>query len=273
MPKMEFESQETLPEEFRPAAVKDEATGKFVVDLSLTSKVKEFRDTNVTQRRQIEDLTGFREAVVQVVGVENPDDLDLEKFREELSGLREIKGKVDAGKLIADTSLDSAVEQRTNEMKAGYERQKVDFVKKIDEATKRGDGLQARLHEYAIQSEITRAVLAPDSDIRADALPDILNRAKTTFRVDQEKLEIIPYGKDNQPLYGEDPTKVMSPKEWLKVQAEEASYFSKSSTGGGAGGGQKNQPLTQSAGAMPMKDYFAQRKAELKKDSEPVARR
>lgn len=260
---MEFESQEALPEEFRQAAVKDDASGKFVVDLSLTSKVKEFRDNNVAYRSQIEELSSFRDTVAQVIGVEKLEDLDLEKFREDLTGLREIKSKVDAGKLIADTSLDAAVETRTAEMRGGYEKQKNEMIKKIDEEKKRADSLQHRLHEYAIQSEITRAVLAADSDIRPDALPDILNRAKGTFRVDQETLNIIPYGKDNQPLYGEDPTKVMSPGEWLKGLASESPYFSKSSKGGGAGGEQKTS-LTQNAGVVPMKDYFTQRKAELR---------
>ena len=265
MPKMEVESLDNLPEEFRPAAVKDEGSGKFSIDLSLTSKVKEFRDTNVAQRREIEELTGFKETVIQIAGVEKAEDFDIEKFREERVGLLDLKTQVDGGKLIADTSLDSAVEKRTSEMRGGYEKQKTEMSKKIDEEKRRADELQNRLHSYAIQAEITRAVLSADSDIRPEALPDILNRAKGTFRVDQESLNVIPYGGDNQPMYGEDPTKVMTPKEWLGQIVEESPYFSKSSKGGGSeGGGPNGGRVVQGAGTMPVKDYFTQRKAELK---------
>ncbi len=264
---MEVESLDNLPEEFRPAAVKDEGSGKFSVDLSLTSKVKEFRDTNVAQRREIEELSGFKEAVIQIAGVEKPEDFDIEKFREERGSLLDLKSQVEGGKLIADTSLDAAVEKRTSEMKGGYEKQKNELVKKLDEEKRRADETQQRLHTYAIEAEITRAVLSADSDVRPEALPDILNRAKSTFRVDQETLKAIPYGTDNQPIYGEDPTKVMSPKEWLGAVIEESPYFSKSSKGGGAEGGGPRQ-ATSGAGVVPVKDYFATRKAELKAEAE-----
>ena len=273
MPKMIFDTVEQLPEEFRSVATKDD-NDKYVLDLSLTSKVKEFRDNNTAYKNQIDNLNSFRETVAQVAGFEKADDFDIEKFRENLGGLRELKSQVDAGKLIADTSLDTAVEERTKEMRGGYEKQKNEMTRKIDDEKKRGDSLQTRLHSYVIESEITKAVMAGDSDIRGDALPDILNRARGTFKVDPEKLTVAPYDADGQPMYGEDPTKNMSTKEWLGAQIKDSPYLSKSSKGGDSHGGGNNGATgaTANAGAVPVKDYFQQRKAELAAQNAPQGR-
>lgn len=263
MPKFAFDTVDVIPEELRASAVKDE-NDKYVLDLSPTSKVKEFRDTNNNLKSQVENLTSFRQTVAQIAGAENPDEFDVEKFREDFTGLRDIKGQVEAGKLIADSSLDTAVEERTKEMRGGYEKQKNEMSRKIDDEKKRGDSLQGRLHSYVVESEITRAVMAGDSDVRGDALPDILNRARSTFKVDPESLNVTPFDKDGQPLYGEDPTKTMSTKEWLGHQIKDSPYLSKSSKGGDSpGGGNGGGGVSSTAGAVPMKDYFAARKAEL----------
>ena len=266
MPKIAFETIDQIPEELREAATQD-AEGKHVIDVSLSSKVKEFRDNNNAYKSQIENLQGFKQTVAQVAGFESPDEFDLEKFRENLAALRDIDGQVKAGKLIADSSLDAAVETRTAEMRGGYEKQRNELTRKIDDEKKRADITQERLHRYVVEAELTRAVMDPKSDVRPDALPDILNRAKGVFKVDPERLNVTPYGDDNQPMYGEDPTKAMSAAEWLRTQIDSSPYLSKSSNGGGSEGANKTGATSAKAANMPVGDYFKQRKAELAADA------
>lgn len=238
MPKMEFDSVEVIPEGLRETAIKTES-GKFQIDVAPISKLNEFRDNNITLSQErdglkanLGQLTGMVSQIAQVIGV-TPDKLDLKAFGEQWSKLNDTAKQVADGKLVASTSLEEALTTRTTEMKTAHERALAELTADRDTWKNKATTLDEELRVGAIDRAITEAFLKPEIGGRPEALPDILTRARATYKVKEGKL--IPYDKDGKIIYDAE-AKPLQPEGWLKSLRASAGYFFKESNGGGANG-------------------------------------
>jgi hypothetical protein len=228
MPIINFNSLEEVPEGLREGAKADENTGKFAINVVLNSKLDEFRERNVTQSKRLETLEPAFERYKAVVGD------DVSNFENELTQLRDTKKRVDDGELKTNDQIEQAVADRIKAVKDGYEETNRAARSEATSFKQKAEELKTRLDKTRIDKEVTAAVIVPESGVRPEALPDVLERAYRLFKVEDEKIvpkngEAIVYGNN-----GADP---MTPTEWLAKLRTEAPHYFKGNNGGGAGGG------------------------------------
>lgn len=187
--------------------------GKFYLDVDgavSKSKVDEFRDNNISLKKQVEELT------------DKYGNIDLEKYQELMD-----KAALDDGKKrITMDKVDEIVAERTTAMKA-------DHANQVDALTKSRDGLSAQLDNLLIDGAVRDA--AVDAKVRAGALEDVVLRAKTTFKVVDGKA--VAHDEKGNVRYGKDGTNPLNPVEWIQGLKTSAEHLFEQSKGGGAGGG------------------------------------
>lgn len=238
MPVVNFENMEAVPEAFRPEA--KEVDGKVQVDLSLTTKLGEFRDNNVKLMKETSEKEAVIGRVRSMFGQEDGA-LNLDDIESSVKELRTIKQQVDDKKLVADTSVESVVTTRTHEMRTKYEKQIEELTKVSKEKDKLYQGERSQRSAILLDNAITSAVVHPESKVNASALPDILNRAKGVFSIDLDKNTLTPM-KGDTIIYGPEGDKPMTPSQWLDTLITEAPHFAKGSVGGGTtSGGQQSE--------------------------------
>lgn len=223
-----FESLDAVPEALRDYA--EEKEGKFAVAVAPETKLKQFRENNISLSQERDQMVQRLQMYQTVIGD------DFETFNEELSQLRQLRQKVDDKDLIEASSLQEAIARRTEQMKADFSGQIEALAKDRDTHKARADEIDAKYRNSIIERAITDAVLHPESGARPEALSDVLARAKNIFRVGSDG-QIRPYEGDTV-IYGGDGTSPMTPIEWLKEVRKQAPYLFKDSTGGGATGGE-----------------------------------
>jgi hypothetical protein len=83
-------------------------------------------------------------------------------------------------------------------------------------------------------------VIAPDSGVRPEALPDVLERAYRLYKVENGAL--IPK-QGEATIFGANGADPMSPAEWLVKLRDQAPHYFKGNGGGGAAGGREGEKL------------------------------
>lgn len=249
-----FESLDKVPEDLREHA--KEKDGKIVLSVVPKVKLDEFRDTNIKLSRERDEFATKVTTYQQIVGE------DIEAFSKSLEELRTTHKRVKDGELVANSSLDEAIAKRTAEMRAHHEGQLKQVSGELEAWKQKATTTEQKYLNSIIDRAITDAVLDPKSGARPDALPDILQRARSVFKVN-EKGEVVPYDGDTV-IYGGDGSKPMSALEWMKKLADKAPYFFQGSSGGGAGGGTTipgtNGYTAEQIAKMPMEEYSRLRK-------------
>lgn len=252
MPKIVIPDIAMFSDEDRAHATRNE-DGTYTIDVRPTEVVTQFRDNNLQLKQQVETGLQKLQAVGQTFGldVKSFEDLDVDSIAGNYTSLVEIKKQVDDGKLVADTSLEAAIAARVAEHKAEADRRIGDLTKKLGEKDTDINRLGSEMNDYILTNEITLAVLDPESPIRQDALPDVLQRARGAFKVDGNK-KLIAVDSEGRTVYGPDATNPLKPSEWLHQQAEKSTYLGKTSKGGGSdnfSGGQQGNLEAFASGA------------------------
>lgn len=258
MTELVYEASDAVPEGLREFAT--EKDGKFIVAVApkvrvdeLKTKVDEFRTNNIKAKEERDALKAERDGLVERVGkYASVIGEDFDAFVTDLGGLRETKKLVDDGKLVASSSLEEALNQRTNDMRKDYETKLVAATKDVEKWQSEATKLAQKYNSSTVERAIRDAIIDPAVGARADATPDILKRAMEIFTLD-EGGAVVPM-KDGKVVYGAD-ANPMTPKEYLTKLREEAPYFFMDSSGGGAGGGKKTEETTLDIGNMSMSDY------------------
>lgn len=155
---------DTVPEELTKFYQKDEATGKFrlLVDgvvpqtqfEETKTKLNEFRNTNNALKKQLEELSDFE----QVVGAD--------------------------GKMTKDgvkTTIENLVQARVQQLKQKLEADLAEKEKLVNQ-------YHSRLSEVLISDAVKAAALS--HGVVSTAIDDVVARARTTFKVD-ENLKVI----------------------------------------------------------------------------------
>ena len=126
--------------------------------------------------------------------------------------------------LIAGGDIDKVLENRTERMKADFDKQLGKATEAARLADSRASQYAARVLENGIRAEATAAGLHPF------AIDDALFRARTTFQLDDAGNPVAAegmYGKDGKPL---------TLKEWFADMKDKAPHWWPAIQGGGASG-------------------------------------
>jgi hypothetical protein len=231
MPSITYATKDDVPEGLREHA-KEGEDGKFTVKVVAEAKLDEFRQRNVTLAQQLETLGPVVARIKTLAG----DDLDA--FETDLTGLRDIAKRVEDGELKTNDQIEKAVADRIKAVKDGYEaNEKAERDRRVT-AEGKVLTLQQRLDQTEIRSGVTNVVIHPESGVRPEALPDVLERAYKLFKVVDGKSvpmrgESIVYGAN-----GADP---MTYAEWIVKLRDEAPHYFKGNSGGGADGGKSTK--------------------------------
>lgn len=232
MVKITFDSKEKVHEEFKDQA--EEKDGKWIVDLSLTSKVTEFRDNNIKISKERDDLKVSNDALLKVTGD------DPVAFAEEISELRGIKQQVADGKIKGSAEIEKQVDARVKGVTESFEKQLAERATEVADWKGKFENSEVKYRGTKIDSDVTAAAGDEKLGVLPSAIPDLVSRARKVFQVTENGSLVAKEG--DTVIYGPDGTTSITPLEWLGNLKETAPHFFKNSTGGGASGA-KNGPV------------------------------
>src|SRR5688572_21833148 len=210
--KFKYKSKEEIPAEHLSFYVERE--GAFVLDAEGAvekTRVDEFRNNNVTLKKQLDELLKKYEGV-------DPD---------EARKLLEQKQKLEEGQLLKEGDVEKLVVAR---VKAA--------VEPIEKRAVAAEQSAAKISERLADIEINRAaiVAATKMGLRPSAIPDLTLRARTVFRMADGKAAAFD-ADGRTPLYGADGLTPLTLDEWVAKLVVEAPHLFESNSGGGASGG------------------------------------
>lgn len=237
MPNIFYDTLDECPEGLRPFAKNDENSGRVVVNVVPEVKLSEFRDKNIQLSKDNEDLIAKNTVLSSIVG-ENPDE-----FKTQLDELRSVNQRVRDGELKEGRQIEEAIAKRTEEMRKGYIDQLSNEAREKNVWKQRAEQENARYKEQVVVSAIRAACSTPELGVLPNAVDDIVERAKRTFKVSDDG-KLTAYNGDAM-IYGADGASSVTPAEWVAKLRETQGYFFKGSHGGGAGsegGGGRNEP-------------------------------
>lgn len=242
MPELTFDTLDAIPEGLREGA--KEVNGKLVINVVPKAKLDEFRDNNVALSSERDTLKKSVEGFAALLG-----DKDQAEFATELEALRKTAQDVADGKLKGDDTIAREVAQRVETLKGDYERRLQDAGKETAAWKDKATVNDTKFRRSIVDREVTNAILDETSGAHPSARADILARAYGVFHVEDDGKLIARDGEAT--IYGANGTDSMTPLEWLGKLKEQAPYFFKGSSGGGAGGsGDKKLP-----GGMSAEDF------------------
>lgn len=229
MPDITFDSLESIPEGLRDGV--KQADGKYTISVVPQAKLEEFRNNNINLSKERDTLKSRWDKVAPLVGE------DIDAFSTTYQTLRDIDQQVKDGKLTAKGDIEQELTRRTQQMKSEYEARLSAEAQARAAAERARDEADGRFRKSIVERHITDAVLNEKSGAEPRALADIISRASSVFQVgDDGKLT----AKEGDAIvYGADGATPMTPLEWLTKLREQAPYFFKQSTGGGANGGKQ----------------------------------
>jgi len=239
VPELFYDDLSAVPEGLKEVAkpqvdAAGKETGKLVVNVVPKAKLDEFREMNTTVVKERDELKKNFDTYKGIVG-DKPDD-----FLKNLDALRAVDKRVKDGELVANTSLDEAINARTKEMRGEYDGKIKSLEEDRNQWRTKWTESDTRLRRFNIAQQVTAAILDKEVGARPDAANDILERAYRVFRVDDNG-NMKPFDGD-QVIYGADGASPMTPKEWLGKLKETAPYYFQGSSGGGAGGNGGGNP-------------------------------
>jgi len=225
----EVDSLDNIPETVRDQYVEAEG-GKFRLDLDgyedptgLKSALEKERSEKKERDRQLREMQ------------KQFDGIDPEKTREMLSRLEQDE----EAKLIAEGKMDEVIQQRTERMRADYDRKLTDAQKEAEAAKTFAGKFRSRVLSDEIRSAAAKVGIVDT------AVTDAVYRAKDLFEVDNEG-NVVPTEAAGLDASG----KPLTPESWLESMRDSASHWFPTPKGGqapgndGKGGGQKRSAMT-----------------------------
>jgi hypothetical protein len=207
--KFKYKSKEEVPAEHLSFYI--ERDGAFILDAEGAvekTKLDEFRNTNVSLLKQIEELKTRYDGI-------DP---------EQVQALVEEKRRLEEQQQIKAGEVEKVVEGRVKSLKAELDKQ-------IASLTGERDALNARLTTIQIDQGVI--TVATKRGLRPTAIPDITSRARNVFKlVNGVPTAFDADGKTTR--YGKDGVTPMTLEEWIDSQVSEAPHLFESNAGGGA---------------------------------------
>lgn len=224
MPDITFTALDQIPEGLKEHA--KQVDGKFVINVVPNAKLQEFRDNNIRFSQERDTYKTRAETLTAIVGE------DVDKFKTELTDLRNIAQRVKDGQLKGSDAVTKEVDARLEAATSSLKTQLSEMGAKVATHESASKTWKDKYERQVLREHITAAVVAKESIANPAALGDIISRAEQVFRVKDDG--IVPM-KGDTVIYGADGANPMTPKEWLTKLVETSPYFGKESSGGGAG--------------------------------------
>lgn len=200
-----------------------------VDEADFKKQLGEFRGNNITLTKQ---LTTLKEQMKKFEGV------DTEKYAEAMETMRKLEEK----QLIEAGKIDEVVNSRVDAMRNELGGKITALEERATKAEKAAGDYKSKLDIIAVDDTITKAI-GEVAIPRKGAISDIINRARNTWRVDDEGKVIAMQG--DQQIYGADGKAPITPQEWATNLYKDASYLFEPNSGGNAqGSGGKNGKTT-----------------------------
>jgi len=228
MLKAVIDSLDEVDKEFRDLYKEDEEEGVFVLEVEgdpNKTKLAEFRSNN---RRLFREKKKLEAELDKFKGLD-PD--DIEKGREALDKLNALEDKslLEAGK------LDEVISKRTEAMRKDFATQVKAKDNALEEIGKERDALKSKLGGFVLESRVQQSI-GKVGAIRAGALPDIINRARSLWKVNADG-DLVAI-RDGEPVYNKKGD-ALSMDEWSAGLLEEAPFLFEGGEGGDSQGGKK----------------------------------
>lgn len=228
-----YKTLEEVPEQFRDLYTK--VGEDFVLDVDdsdFKTKISEFRDNNLSLRKQVEDAASSEERLKQMQDkLSLYGDMDPEEAKKALEDLQQVKDK----KMLDEGKIEELFAERTERMRADY-GSKIEALEKALDSVKTSEaGIREKLHKTVIDTSLQNAV-SNVATVRKGAMQDILSRGRGVWMLDDEG-NPVPRSDDGKVMYGPDPAKPITMEEWAQGLVLDAGYLFEGSKGGGAGGG------------------------------------
>lgn len=201
------------------------------------------RDTILAEKRKLEDdHKAYREKYAG---------LDPDNARKAIDKLRDDEERA----LVAKGDIDGLVKRRLDETVNRYTGQLTAKEKEVAEAMKVANARAEKIRELTVDRELAEA--AAKAGVHPAAIPDLLNRARRVFTVNDEgKIQCVD---GNGIAVNEQDGKPRTPGTWVEALKAEAPHFFPGSSGAGSrgnttpgGGGVIRIPR-----AMPNNEYEA----------------
>lgn len=233
MPVFTFDSIDRIPDNMRTYAKAVEGSDAVSLNLVAQDKLDEFRDRNTELVKERDTLKSRVELLSPIVG-EDPD-----AFKAMIAEYQAMEQRVKDGSLKESRNVEEEVVRRTEDMRKTLEEQ-------VRAAQREGNGWKqkavegdSRHRDLLVTMTIKDAAIDPESGVLPSAIGDVLSRAKTVWRA-EDNGSVVAY-KGDLKLYGSDGASELTPKEWVSKLKEEAPHFFKGTQGGGAvgAGGEK----------------------------------
>lgn len=189
-------------------------------------KLGEFRNNNIQWKKDKEQL---QEQLKKYSGIDPEKHAEMQKTLETL----EEKGLLESGK------IDELVEKRANKFRQEYEDQIGKLTTAQEAAENQARTYKTQLDDLAVGNLIAKAV-SDVGRVQQGALTDILARAKTVWRVNENGVPVAMDG--DTVLYGKDGKQPLTAEEWAQELRQTASYLFEGNSGGGASGSGSNPP-------------------------------
>lgn len=194
-----------------------------VDDKTYTTKLKEFRDNNVTLTKRQEELLATAEKFK---------DVDLEKYSRAMEELSKIDELEDA-EMLKKGKFNLVMEKRTKQMRDEYEKTAKQLTTELSNAKTQAQQLQRDYHDLLIDTTV-QSQLSEIGVVRKNAMPHLLHLGRQTFTVGEDGRSVV--AREGQQNSKGEP---ISFKDWGEVLLKEHEFLFESSGGGGAGGGKK----------------------------------
>lgn len=211
--KFSVDSLESVDEGVRNLYAKHD-DGRFYLDVEgavAKSRLDEFRNNNVKLLQERDELA------------KKYKDIDPDRYLELAAKAKELEGK----ETVTKAEMEELVQSRIAQTVAEYK----DQISKAEELSKK---LRGQLSEALIDNQVR--TLGIKYGVREAADTDLVNRARATFRLDEETNTPVPYDGENV-IYGKDGRNPLTVDEWMAQQREkEATHLFNKSTGSGAPG-------------------------------------
>lgn len=231
MPIINFTSLDTVPDGLKEYVKTDDA-GVITVNVVANAKLDEFRERNVTQAQRLEILEPGYARLKEIVGE------DTEAFTTDLTGMRDIARRVKDGELKTNDEIEQAVQDRVKAVRDGYEENAKGLRTEAQTFKQRAESLSIELDRTKIAGQVTSAVIDASSGVRPEALPDVLTRAYSLFKIVDGAL--VPK-QGEATIFGANGADPMTPAEWLVKLRDQAPHYFKGNNGGGSSGGKDDK--------------------------------
>jgi hypothetical protein len=226
------DSLDKIPEPLRPFYVPDEKTGKFVAQVEghyvPATKLVEFRDNNIEVKQRLNEAEQAM-ATYRALG-EDPKALE-----EEVAELRKIKQRLSDNELVDKKGWETALSQRTEQMKQTLEGQINALKEQVTTLKTERDTAVSENKRIVVHGDLTRAAVA--AGVLPDAIPDLLSRADRSGWTRNDKGEVVLFDtKTNSFVYGSNGVDYITPEEWVLSLKQSARHYFNIPFGGGASG-------------------------------------